>query len=280
MTFYPQINAILPNSSTADAVQQALCEAAASFDYWLAELMVTDDPNAVHKARVALRRFRSCLHGFRDVIDPDTAATMAYLARKYFRILSVVRDRDVLVESYANHVDATALQTEAAEALKLARRSLKKKRADGFLKQVTKKMTGKAWRKNGKKAKSALAAPISTLAAIALHRTWAECMSNGVNMVLLSPRARHDLRKDLKSLRYLSEIFAELWNDPEAESFLRMMRKLQDNLGFLTDLLIAEAHGLTLQNEAQKEIWLEKASTGWAQLQIAPKWWDQPTRLP
>ncbi len=105
-------------------------------------------------------------------------------------------------------------------------------------------------------------------------------MANGADMVLLSPRAQHGLRKDLKSLRYPSGIFAEIWGEPEVEVFSRQLRELQDNLGSLTDLLIAEAHGLTVQSEAQKQVWLEKAALDWAQLQSAPKWWAQPTRRP
>ncbi len=66
----------------------------------------------------------------------------------------------------------------------------------------------------------------------------------------------------------------------EVEPFLRLMRKLQDDLAALTDLMITEAHGLTIESEAQTQRWLDKATLKRPELQQIEKWWDQPTRRP
>jgi CHAD domain-containing protein len=54
-----------------------------------------NDPEAVHKARVATRRFRAMLRAYRDVLPEDIDAD----ARWFGRVLGEARDRDVQIET-------------------------------------------------------------------------------------------------------------------------------------------------------------------------------------
>ncbi len=57
-----------------------------------------DDPEAVHQMRVALRRVRSDLRTFSDLLDPDWASSVKELARPVAAALGARRDLDVLLE--------------------------------------------------------------------------------------------------------------------------------------------------------------------------------------
>ncbi|RMF33091.1 MAG: CHAD domain-containing protein [Alphaproteobacteria bacterium] len=57
----------------------------------------------------------------------------------------------------------------------------------------------------------------------------------------LSVAERHELRKDIKRLRYAAECFAPLCRDKPARRFLKSLKALQDGFGALNDAAMAEA---------------------------------------
>lgn len=59
-------------------------------------LMQDDSPEPVHKARVALRRFRAMLDAFDPILDDDLSDALHDRARALFRVLGAIRDADVM----------------------------------------------------------------------------------------------------------------------------------------------------------------------------------------
>lgn len=270
----PDATPVPPDMRIADAAVMVLTQLVLNFDHWRTALMQDEDPAAIHKARVAMRRFRVALQGFNAVLHPDLLDDLDDRARGFFRMLGRVRDVDVMAERFAE------LQPQAQAQRQKLRKALTKQKAGGFARLVNKRLSGKSWRKPGKKAKALASMGTDRLAHEALNRAWDTCLSNGAQLTAMSERAQHELRKDLKTLRYLSEFFSVLWPEASLDSFLKDMRLLQDDLGLLNDRVVAKQHGMPTEDDAGAVALRDSAAQAWVRVQQGGKWWDQPTRRP
>ena len=86
-----------------------------------------------------------------------------------------------------------------------------------------------------------MARPATACARLAVGRAWATAFSSGEQLMHLSPQARHEFRKALKSLRYAAEIAARLDPQPGTEPFLQCLRRVQSSLGRLNDVVTLQA---------------------------------------
>lgn len=275
LPFAASQSTLLPNHSSEVAFQ-VLAEALTTvFHGHLQEIMEHEDVEPVHKARVALRRFRTAVSAFQPVIDEDLADAMQDRARALFRILGGIRDADVIAIRFAGTDLSEGLATDAQTQRRKARKKLKKHKAEAFSAWVLKRLKGKSWRRSGKKAKGLRDAPVAKLAAQSLDRAWKAAMSNGSDLDAMSPRAQHELRKDLKMLRYLTEFFVALWPTAPHETFLTLLCDLQDDLGEVTDSELARAFGHTDGDDSPNEP--HQAAEHWSALRAAGPWWVAPT---
>lgn len=235
-------------------------------------LMADDSADPVHKARVALRRFRTLLDAFAPILDDDLSDALHDRSRALFRVLGAIRDADVMAARFAETDRAAKSATHAAHQREKGRKALKRKKAAGFRDWVQKRFSGKRWRQTGKKARTLREGPMTVLAALALDRAWAEALSNGADLLQMSARAQHDLRKDLKALRYLSEFFQDLWPEAPSDLFLADLRAMQDDLGEVSDSETARAlgHDDTTDIGAPQS----RAATAWASLVARGPWWQ------
>lgn len=267
----PDRIAALPDQTAATALAQLVEQLTEVFHANLLQLSETDEAEPVHKARVALRRFRAVVTAFEPVLDEDLADALQDRSRALFRLLGGMRDADVMVARFAETERAAEMRDEAADQRRKGRKLLKKKKAAGFRDWAVKRLAGKSWRRTGKKAKALRDAPVAVLARAALNRAWAICVSNGSDLHVMSARAQHDLRKDLKMLRYLSEAFADLWPGAAQDTFLVTLRNLQDDLGELTDSAMAKSLGHPeLPDTADPK---SRAADDWAALLQQGPWW-------
>lgn len=234
-------------------------------------LMETDAPEPVHRARVALRRFRTLIEAFSPIINEDLTEALQDKSRALFRILGPIRDADVMVLRYGDTERRDKAAKDAAAHRQKGRKTLKRKRAERFRTWAMKRLSGKSWRQGGKKAKALRDQPVSALAARALGRAWATALSNGSDLAGMSPRAQHELRKDLKTLRYLGEFFADLWPSPAQDAFLAHLRRLQDDLGEITDHEAAKALGHDDQTDTSDPE--DRARESWAAMVASGPWW-------
>lgn len=235
-------------------------------------LMQDDSPEPVHKARVALRRFRAMLDAFDPILDDDLSDALHDRARALFRVLGAIRDADVMAIRFAGTDRASKTETQAAHQRAKGRKTLKRKKAAGFRDWVLKRLSGKAWRQTGKKARALREGPVTILADLALDRACAAALSNGHDLGQMSVRAQHDLRKDLKNLRYLSELFADLWPDAPSAPFLANLRTLQDDLGEVSDSAAARALGHEGDTDTQDP--QSRAAADWTTLIALGPWWQ------
>lgn len=255
-----------------------LNQCARSFHFHLTELMEADDPDGPHKARIALRRFRTLLTAFRRHIDPDLADKLARRARTYFRAIGAIRDADVLASQATGHPLLRTDSPEPQRQRKRIRKQLDRDHAHRLRDIVDEAFADKSWRRSGARHRALLKRPIADVAAAALDEAWGYVLAHGSDLNAMSPRERHDLRKDLKTLRYLTEAFVPCWPGADPDAPLSLIRQLQDMLGTLNDMEVARARGVAQQDDDRAATSLSQAETLLSDLRATPLWWAGGTR--
>ena len=212
-----------------------------------------DDPEGVHQMRVGVRRLRSALSVF------DTVLPALHLERLRTELkwlggeLGEARDLDVFSEEFLEPVfrvrcqdpalkrlrdEAAAMRREAQDRVRLAIRSPRYTR---LLLDLGRWLARAEWRDQPQSASRALLfQPAQGFARkrLAKHRRRARRL--GRNLAEAPIETKHQLRIQLKKLRYASEFFRGLYPDRAARRYLSRLSKLQDSLGHLNDVATAE----------------------------------------
>ena len=266
--------AVVPGLPAKRAVRELLAICAEDFERHRARLMHSDAPEGPHGARVALRRLRTALHACRPLLRRARRRAMAQEARRLFRLLGELRDADVLAEAAAEGAEAEEL-TEAAAAMRArVRAALRVVGADGFSARVTALTEGGRWWRRS--ARRRVARPVEAPAASALQEAWQAARAHGKRVAQMDTDSRHGFRKDLKTLRYMTDFFAPLWPGRRQRRFLDRLKRLQDALGTLNDIAVTEARlGATGQDARaeQAAAALAAAEREWRRLRRMRPWW-------
>lgn len=262
--------ALLAGQPSGAALARLLSVCAADFEKHRVRLMLSDDPEGPHGARVALRRLRTALLAFAPLLRRRPAHALDREARRLFRRLGRLRDADVLAGTAAGTPQAASCAAAAARQRVALRAELDALDAAGFATRVTDFTAGTGWRRRS--AKRAARGPVEVVAAAALDAAWARQRAHGKRLQRLSVEDRHEFRKQLKVLRYESDFFGPLWPGPRQVRFLQLLKALQDDLGHLNDLALAEAQ-LGPQDADAANVALAQAAADWRGLRRTRPWW-------
>jgi CHAD domain-containing protein len=86
--------------------------------------------------------------------------------------------------------------------------------------------------------------PIEIFASEQLQRRWRKVRKRGKQIEQLDARKRHELRIQVKKLRYAAEFFGGLFQGKKAKKrrkkFVAALEQLQDGLGDLNDIMVDE----------------------------------------
>jgi CHAD domain-containing protein len=87
--------------------------------------------------------------------------------------------------------------------------------------------------------------PLGDFAEEALERLWRKFSKRGRHLAALGDEERHELRIVAKKLRYATEFLAALYDEPKKRrarhaSFVKALEDVQEKLGTLNDLVIAD----------------------------------------
>jgi triphosphatase len=192
-----------------------------------------DDPERTHRLRVSVRKLRVALQLFRPLLDETWVAPTLEDLRWLFRKLGEVREYDVLTATLAAEESAAELQAQLASrrarARRAARRALSSKRYLRLLRALRTMPRGGADEGAPSARKWARKRLRKRLARVhALRSQGAEH-----DEVL-----RHDLRKQLKKLRYAADLFGPLFPQKRVKAYLGPLETLQDLLGDLNDAAV------------------------------------------
>lgn len=200
----------------------------------------------LHEYRVAVRRTRSALSQIRYVFPPEKVEYFKHEFRTLGRLTNDLRNLDVFLSTEAVYrarlpddmrKDITPLfdhlHARRLGELTVVVTSLESKpygrlldEWDRFLRQPI----GENYPCNALR-------PIFKLACRRIDRQYYTILRDGSH-ALDHPEddALHNLRIECKKLRYLLEFFADLFPPEEAAPLLKQLKRLQDNLGAVSDL--------------------------------------------
>ena len=209
-------------------------------------------PEVIHQLRVALRRLRSLITSFKQVVAdarlPAIKAELKWLTGE----LDAARNLDVLL-----HGDyrAAVVQKDDAEGLKGLGVRLRGARRMAYVRAAGAVESERfrrllldllVWIETGpwtiaEKTATRRERPIRRFAADELASRRRKIARRGGKLRDLDPAARHKLRIEAKKLRYAADAFAGLFERPKrARAFIEALKQVQDALGDLNDIAVGE----------------------------------------
>ncbi|MBI2235532.1 MAG: CHAD domain-containing protein [Magnetospirillum sp.] len=257
-------------------------------------LLLHHDGEAVHQMRVALRRLRSALKVFRPVLGGIQVGEVRANIRWLLEHLGPARDADVLLSGIVDPVAAERRGDPAICALRSrwqADRDTKLVAAEAAVadRRFTTLMLGLgAWVEAG----DWLAAidddgvPVGPFAVAVLKKCDRKLRRAGDGKLAeLPPEELHRVRILGKQLRYASDFFSSLHRRKAATTFAATLSALQDVLGAINDIAVAEAKLAALPGDGG-QAWAAGLLAGWHQsrrrdlLAQAEKAWKRYRKAP
>ncbi len=276
-------------------------------------------PEAIHQVRVGLRRMRSALSLLRSVIQGGEAlrAEVAWLAGELAEARDVHILRREIIAPVMGAMPGVAELTRLDEALAaVEQRGLKRVRAtlhDPRLLRLL--LDWAAWLAEGEGEHvpedvpekvadgviEAVATPMAEpsppdgpsllpLAIRVLSKQRGRVLKRGRHFASLAAESRHEVRIDLKKLRYAGEFFSPLWDSKAARAYGVALAGLQESLGALNDVATAQAILTTVAQENPASAlaagmvigWHRKASeslddeaiAAWKRFAKCPPYWE------
>src|SRR5215470_3673250 len=205
----------------------------------------------VHQCRIALRRLRSAFKIYKPLLRRKRIEPVEEGVRWLGRVLGAARDLDVL---QTDLLEPAIAALGEAEQLAPLMGSLETKKADAYA-RVGEALASPRYRhllidlcalghaddlgKSGDNRPD-LGQPVAGLAAHALTRAHEKLLKRGNGFEALSKVERHDVRIALKRLRYALDFFGGVFNAEPKKKFMKKLARLQDDLGRMNDVAVAE----------------------------------------
>lgn len=196
------------------------------------------DPAAIHQLRVAIRRMRAALSLFgRDLLaQDDQAKALRKELHEVALLLSPARDLHVLARGMGEPPHAL-LRAEAVATAR-AQQALSEHRFQSLWLRFA------LWLEVGAYLNSPMAgAAVEPLAASMIEHQRKAIRGARKHLSHMSDGALHDLRKDVKKLRYSASFFQPLDKSRVARAHQEALEQVQDALGDIQDTASAVQAG-------------------------------------
>ncbi|HEY5458697.1 MAG TPA: CHAD domain-containing protein [Sphingomicrobium sp.] len=194
------------------------------------------DPEALHQARVALRRLRTAFALFRPVIHRGSLTELKSELRHFLRPFGTARNLDVFLASHGEDLgwsDRRKLDTARSESYRQVVEALKSQRTREMMVDLV------AWTVSGDWQKAGAGCPIGKFAARRLDRAWKKVRAGGSHLHDLEEKQLHRLRIDIKELRYSVEFLAPLYRTKKVGKFAASLEAMQECLGLIHDDMVS-----------------------------------------
>ena len=208
------------------------------------------DPEGIHQVRIALRRLRCALRMLCSLAPSAMLESLRADAKWFASSLSAARNWDVFLGQTLEEV-AHACNTvagfdhlrEVAERARhkgygIARTALGDRRTGRFELALGAWIEQRGWRCDvSGEHLTELSAPAITFAMRALGKQHDRVLKRGRRFKRLPLEARHQLRLEVKKLRYAADFFLPLFgHDGHAKRYGRRLSRLQERLGRYNDV--------------------------------------------
>lgn len=235
-------------SAVADVVRRTIAVSVERLVRHDAGVRLGDDPEDVHRARVATRRLRSDLRTFRDLVEPAWSGPLRDELRWLGRELGAIRDAEVLRDRLRSRENLLAPAERRALGRLLAalerRRDEAREHALGAIRdpRYLSLLDGLVDAARDPRVLDEVAsAPAASVLRPVLEAPWKH-LKTAVGRVAEDPsdEALHTARIRAKRVRYASEAVAPVFGK-RAKAFARAAVSLQDVLGEHQDAVVAAA---------------------------------------
>jgi CHAD domain-containing protein len=235
------------------------------------------NPEYLHQLRVGIRRLRSTLRAFRALVRRQRARRFDREWRTVLRSTSAARDWDAFLHSRVS----PALRKAGLRQRALAQTSLRVSVAPRKLARLTGRVhvwsQSKPWRASARPGEAL--GPFGGRALQVLHEAVRDS-AEGIDWS--DARRRHRVRIRVKRLRYGCDCFAAGFPTQAMEAFQHRLKKLQELLGDLNDIVVqrrllkelACTKGTTINQLAARErLLLKGLEKIWSKFEAHPPPW-------
>jgi len=296
--------ALKKRTGVADAASRVLGECAEQVFANVETVLLSSDPEGPHQLRIGLRRLRCALSLFRGVLDESSRRRLASEAGWMGKQISRLRDLDVLAMEVRQVMGVQApgqfdfpslletVLTEISDERRRVRDFLKGPQALGFILDLAELVETVSSGPAIAKVPGGKQSGLLSVSRREMKRRWKKAQEKARRLDELSIEERHQLRKELKKLRYAAEFVAPLYRRKEVAPFIRHLKSMQDVFGALADAAMVSDHltGLPVTDVPSRGReraigWLLGAKTAraeeawsharrdWKELREAPRFW-------
>ncbi|WP_188910880.1 CYTH and CHAD domain-containing protein [Salinarimonas ramus] len=280
-----KIEVALDPAMSAGAAFQAIARAC------LAQLVANEEalrslgaPGAIHQSRVALRRLRAAISLFKIVVEDERRRAVSAELKWMANALGAARDLDVQIATMVEPARAAepddpdlahlaaAFAARREAALADAREASLGERYRLMLVDTAAWIEAGAWLEGERPQRDA---PVAEFAARLLRKKRKRIAREGADLAALDADTRHEVRIEVKKLRYATEFFESVFATPHVAgetakearkqakkaarkatarhaAMLSLLETLQEDLGALNDLAVGArmSEGFDASDEA------------------------------
>ena len=222
-----------------------------------ASAMQISHVEALHQMRIALRRMRTAISLFSDMLHGPKTEALKTEFKWLSGELAPARELDVFIARALKpaaggrpngpgvEVPSKALRNKYERAFCRAQTAVRSARFRSLVLDTAAWIETGEWTLNDRELSRSFRER-SIVAAVAkkLRQYGREIIKKGARLDKLDPKRRHKLRIRVKKLRYASEFFAGAFPGKRAsrqhDEFVAALKKLQDALGDLNDITVQE----------------------------------------
>jgi inorganic triphosphatase YgiF len=235
------------------------------------------DPEALHQARVAMRRLRTAFTLFAPAIRKSSVKPLRKDLQAFVAPFGDARNLDVFLATHGHELKAKDRRKVVAARAKAYDRliqTLKAQASRDLLLNLVEWTVSGDWRKR------AASAPIESFAARRLNSAWKNVKRNCGGLRDLDERHLHRLRISTKKLRYAVDFLAPLYAKKRVRKFGSALEDVQDCLGLIHDDMIGrqiasslDLAGVELADAKGRSRQLRTIAKGFKHLKRAGRFW-------
>lgn len=219
-------------------------------------LIETRSAESLHQSRVALRRLRSALSLFKDIVEDREIGKLKGGLRRIWQRLGEARDLDVFLADLKGRCARAETDEEGAELIKRLQKdrdqaydrvaaALQERRFRRLMLDLLAWSEAGPWLSADDPRRQARRnEPLESFAAEVLAQRRRKVRRRGRNLDKLDAPTQHQVRIEAKKLRYATEFFSALATTNKARrrhaTFLKTLEGLQEHLGRLNDLVTGD----------------------------------------
>ena len=215
----------------------------------------SEEDEGPHQLRIGLRRLRTALTVFGPSLGEAAVAPLNAAARDLGRLVGRLRDADVLIAEVVEPAAALGLEPAARAALVAALEARRqrvraevragarrrRRRSASCSTSGCSSRAGAGWRRPTTARPSGWRRRSPEVAPAMLDKRHRRVRKAGKHVRSLDAEGLHELRKELKKLRYAVDMLGPLYPGRRSRPYLKALKELQDSFGSLNDAAMAEA---------------------------------------